>query len=590
MAESGSALQSRLAVLAVPAFAIAGAISAISAPSGVDLPTSYAGASAAANAADLSAGLGMVVAGTIAWTQPRTRRLGLLAMLAGLVWFGPDWEGWPEAPSLVRSLGALATPFFLPLVFHLAVAFPSGRLMSRSARIAVGALYVTAVVVSVGRALFRDPFLDLYCWKNCLGNAFLVHADPGLASALGDVWLRSAAVAGVVIVAIGARRLLVASSPGRRILLPVLVPAMLVGAAEVAYALALARDPLEDPSRAEFATIFFARASSACALACGIAWSALHTRRVRSSVARLAAELAEAPPAGRLGEGLASALRDPELEVLYWLPDTDRFVAADGRAAPRPVPGNGRAVTTIARAGQPVALVAHDAALLDGHELEREIGSAARLAIENERLQAEVLAQIDDLRRSRARIVDLGDAGRRRLERNLHDGAQQRLLAVSYELRLARAAAAKDGEPQLAELLSQATEEVDLALMELREIAHGIYPAILTEAGLGPALATLADDASLAVDVREVTLERYPTPVEATAYYAVDQAINDASTRGATFVAVAARREGDQLVVDVQDDGAERESELSHVADRVGALGGLLRTEPARLWAELPCE
>jgi signal transduction histidine kinase len=534
--------------------------------------------------------LGMVVAGTVAWTQPRTRSLGLLAMLAGLAWFGADWEGSPDAPSLVRSLGALATPFFLPLIFHLAVAFTSGRIMSRPARLAVAAVYATAGVVSVGRALFRDPFLDLYCWKNCVDNAFLVHADPGLASALGDVWLRSAALAGVVLVAIGARRLLVATAPGRRILLPVLVPAMFVGLAEVGYALALVRDPLEDPSRPGFATIYFARSLSACALACGIAWSALHSRRMRSSVARLAAELAEAPAAGRLREGLANALRDPELEVLYWLPDADRFVAADGRAAARPVPGNGRAVTTIARAGQPVALVAHNAALLDGHELEREIGSAARLAIENERLQAEVLAQIDELRRSRARIVELGDAGRRRLERNLHDGAQQRLLAVSYDLRLARAAAAKDGEPQLAELLSRATEEVDLALGELRDIAHGIYPAILTEAGLGPALATLADDASLAVDVREVRLERYPSPVEATAYYAVDQAINDASTRGATFVAVAARRDGDQLVIDIRDDGAGRESELSHVADRVGALGGSLRTAPAGLRAELPCE
>jgi signal transduction histidine kinase len=590
MGESVAALLSRLPVVALPALAIAGAISAIAAPSGVEPPTSYAGASAAANAADLSAGLGLVLAGAVAWTQPRTRLLGLLATLAGLAWFGPDWDGWQDGPSLVRSLGALASPFFLPLIFHLALAFPGRRLPSRAAKLAVTAVYAIAAAVSIGGALFRDPFLDLYCWRNCLDNAFLVHADPGLASGLEDVWLRSAAVVGVVLAAIGARRLLMATGPARRILLPVLVPAMLAGVAVVAYALALVREPLEDPSRAGFATIFFARSLSAYALACGVAWSVLHTLRMRSSVSRLAAELAEAPPAGRLREGLANALRDSELEVLYWLPDSDRFVSGDGRVAAQPVPGDGRVVTSIARAGQPVALVAHHAALLDRHELEREIGSAARLAIENERLQAEVLAQLDELRSSRTRVVEAGDAERRRLERNLHDGAQQRLLAVSYDLRLAGAAASKDGDRELCRLLTQATKEVDVALGELRELAHGIYPGVLTEAGLGKALETLADTAPLPVELGDLTPARHASSVEATAYYAVEQSIQDASARGATFLAVAARRAGNRLVVEIEDDGADREAELSHVADRVGALGGSLETGPSSMRAELPCE
>src|SRR5439155_3673120 len=149
-----------------------------------------------------------------------------------------------------------------------------------------------------------------------------------------------------------------------------------------------------------------------------------------------------------------------------------------------PLAENGRAVMTIERSGHPIALVAHDATLVDGSRLDREIGPAATLAIENERLQAEVLAQLEDLRASRARIVETGDAERLRLERDLHDGAQQRLLALSYDLRLARAAAEADGDAELVTLLATAGDEAQTALGELRELAHGIYPAILAEAGL----------------------------------------------------------------------------------------------------------
>ena len=136
-----------------------------------------------------------------------------------------------------------------------------------------------------------------------------------------------------------------------------------------------------------------------------------------------------------------------------------------------------------------MALVAHDTTLSGAEALEREIGAAARLAVDNERLRAGALSQLEDLRASRARIVDAGDAARRRLERDLHDGAQQRLLTLSFELRLARAAAEAAGDEELAGLLASSGAEVQAALDELRELAHGIYPAILTEAGLGPGAA-----------------------------------------------------------------------------------------------------
>src|SRR5207249_4199437 len=218
-----------------------------------------------------------------------------------------------------------------------------------------------------------------------------------------------------------------------------------------------------------------------------------------------------------------------------------------GQRAEAPVPGHGRTVTPIVRAGRPVAIVVHDSALLEGPALEREIGSAARLAVDNERLQAEVLAQLDDLRASRARIVETGDAERRRLERDLHDGAQQRILALSYDLRLARAAVEADGDRELATVLASAGDEAQAVLGELRELAHGIYPAILAEAGLAPALATLADQAPLPVELGEMPPERYSTPVETAAYLTVTEAIANAVGREATFVFVDVVREEAEL-------------------------------------------
>ncbi len=153
--------------------------------------------------------------------------------------------------------------------------------------------------------------------------------------------------------------------------------------------------------------------------------------------------------------------------------------------------------------------------------------------MENERLQAELVAQLGELRASRARIVETAGAERRRLERNLHDGAQQHLLALSYDIRLARAGAAADGDTAAQMTLATAIEETQGALQELRELAHGIYPAVLAEAGLAPALATLADTAPLPVQILRAGDRRYPAPVEAAAYFAVAEAIGDAARRGA---------------------------------------------------------
>jgi signal transduction histidine kinase len=403
-------------------------------------------------------------------------------------------------------------------------------------------------------------------------------------------WHYAALSIGVLLVASAAWRWHVASGTARRVLWPLLAPGLLVGVAEAAYAVALLRTPLERPTSAGFSSIFLVRSLGLVALALGLTREVVRTRRTRTAVARLAIELGEAPPPGKLRDSLAAALGDPALDVAYWLPRSQRFVDVTGRARSVPVAGHGRAVTPILRAGRPVAVVIHDAATVDGSRLQREIGGAARLAVENEQLQAEVLAQLADLRASRVRIVELGDAARRRIERDLHDGAQQRMLALSYELRLAHAAAAAAHDHDLAALLRSASDEAQATLGDLRGLAHGIYPAILSEAGLGPALGTLAATAPLAVELGDVTDERLPAAVESAAYVVVSEAVADAAARRATFVTVMATREADRFVLDLRDDGEPRSPGLVHVADRVGALGGTMRLDATGVRVEIPCE
>ena len=483
------------------------------------------------------------------------------------------WVGWDRGPPLVRSLGPLAAGFTFPLLLHLVLAYPHGRLRGAVARALVSAVYLQAALAALGRALFRDPF-------------FLLHSIARLAHwiELVDRWFTAAAAAALVAVCAG--RLLRDSGPARRALLPVALPAILLAGVVMAHTVALQRRPQEDPSDPAFRTIFALGCAAALLLATGLVWAAVRTWFQRRAVARIATSLGQAPPPGSLQAALARAVGDPDLKIAYWLPDSQRHVDANGRPVAEPVAAPGRAITALVRDGRRIAVVSHTAALPD---LERQIGAAVRLALENERLQAEVLAQLDDLRASRVRVVETGDAERRRLERDLHDGAQQRVLALSYDLRLARTRAQADGDAQTGSLLTEATVHAQAALRELRELAHGIYPAVLAEAGLGPALAPLADAAPLPVEIHDVAEGRYPAGVETAAYLVVAEALDNADGRGASHTIVSVVRHEGRLVVTAEDDGSDRKVAMGQLADRVGTLDGTLAVEPKWLRAELPC-
>src|SRR5262249_42482144 len=254
-------------------------------------------------------------------------------------------------PAIVRSLGALTWPLGLAFVFHLGVTFPSGRIRSRLQGGAIAAVYGLAVLVIVGRALFCDPLLDLFCWRNRLANAFLSHADPGFARTVDNVWLRSAIAIGLLLTLVVVRRLSRLGPAGWRTLAPVLVPVALIGAVEAAYAAAVIHSPFENPSGSEFGGVYLARGACVTALAAGLAWTVLRALRTRAAVSSLIEDLAAAPRPGALRERLAAALGDPGLEVAYWLPGLERYVDGQGRTLEPPASGNGRVTTPISRSG-----------------------------------------------------------------------------------------------------------------------------------------------------------------------------------------------------------------------------------------------
>lgn len=571
--------------LAVGAIGVAYGVGALAAGPPEKL-TSYAHRSGLAAALVLVAGLSLVVGGLVATSVRTTCRLGELSIFAGFAWFAPVWEGWYGGPTLVRSLGMLASGLTFAILFHLILEYPGGRPKPRIDRVLITAVYVEVALVALGRALFRDPFFDPSCWSNCTDNVFLVRSVPSLARGivLTDRWFTVAAV--TVVTCVCAWRVATGSRSARWALLPILVSTIVLGGAIWGRAIALQRTPLEAPADPVFIAIFATGAVSVLLIALAVVWAVVRIGLQRRAVAGIVADLDELPAPGTLGAALARAVGDPELRIAYWLPESDRFVDASGTTVTEPTSRPGRSVTTLVREDRRVAVVSHAATL---PELQPELGTAVRLGLENERLQAGVLAHLEELRASRARIVETGDAERRRLERDLHDGAQQRLLALSYDIRMALAAVEAEHDEPTASLLREALDQAQTALAELRELAHGIYPAILVEAGLGPALETLADAAVLPVRIRKSVERRYPAVVEAAVYLVVAEGIQDAAGRGATLVTVAIDGDDARIAVTVEDDGSERASDLVALADRIGAVGGDLHVDWTRLRGDIPC-
>ena len=323
----------------------------------------------------------------------------------------------------------------------------------------------------------------------------------------------------------------------------------------------------------------------------GLAWARLR----RSGVSSLVVDLQEGG-ASTLRARLARTLGDPSLEVAYWIGDGHGWVDGDGNPVVLPEPG-GRAVTQVTASGAPVAAFVHDPALLEDPDLVRSVAATAGLVLENERLAAEVRAQLAEVRASRARIVEATDAERQRLERDLHDGAQQRLVGLSLKLRLAQT---RMDDPDAVATLAGAQDDLEQALAELREFARGIHPTVLREDGLDAAVESLARRSPVPVEISGSAGGRLATNIELAAYFFVSEALtNVAKHAHATHARVMLGCNRSTLRIAVTDDGiggadASGGSGLRGLTDRLAAVDATLtvtsdRSGGTTLVAEIPC-
>ncbi len=345
---------------------------------------------------------------------------------AGFAWFATSLSA--SDNDLLFTIGISLDALFPAICGHLLIAFPSGRLETRAERWVVGCTYFTVTVLQLPSLLFEEPGTP----KNLL----IVHGDQPLSDALDAMQLGVAVVILAVSWVLIIRRARAGGPAQRRALVPVLVTG---GAAFAVFlvskifdAAGHRSDALEWASQALVATIPF-----------GFLVGLLRTRLAQgAAVSELVARLGQAPGEAELRAALADALGDPTLALAYWLPHERRFVDAAGREVTMPE----RGWTEVELQGRRIAAIVHDPALSDERDLVRAAGGAAALALENQRLSAELRARIEDLRASRTRVVSAGDTARRRFERDLHDGAQSRLVALALKLRLARMAVDDESE------------------------------------------------------------------------------------------------------------------------------------------------
>jgi signal transduction histidine kinase len=539
-----------------------------------------------------------VGAGLFAWWKRPQSRTGALMTLFGLTIVFRNFI-FDDAP-LAFTVGFLLSLLPLVVLAHLVLGYPAGHVTGRLERWYMGAAYSLVLAFPLAALLFYDPALydertPLGCdpsRADCPESLLLVEGNPTMVELargrLDTVVYLALAVAFIVLLA---RRLLRATPRTRRMAAPVFAIALILAADVIGTTALNVRSYTESQLHTAFRALL--EFTIPIALLAGV----LRERLAHAAVGDLVLELEGKPPHAVHG-ALGRALGDPTLRVAFWLPERGVYVDAAGEQVSLPPEESDEAVTVLESDGEPLAALVHDPILLDDPGLVAAAGAAAKLALENERLHAQLRAQLVEVRRSRARIVSAADAERRRIERDLHDGAQQRLVALGLTLKLVDQSRALD--PEAARLLATAVEELQAAIHELRELARGVHPAILTEEGLGAALQSLASRTPVPVTVTAAPPGRLAPDVEAAAYFVACEGVTNAVRYSqASAVTIRAERHNGRLVVEVADDGVggarvANGSGLRGLADRVEAHGGRLSVESppeggTRLVGEIPC-
>jgi signal transduction histidine kinase len=546
-----------------------------------DPAVSFAGRSDAAAVTSLAAGWALLAAGLATARRRAQSPTGPLLTGASFAWFVVEWNNPGVASAVVFTVGLALYASAPPLVAHAALAYTARPRVTTVERLALAAAYAGAILVlGVLPAFVFDP--EAAGCADCPSNLLLVDSRPALAADLYESGVRAGLVWALALVAVLVVRVVRAPPALRQLAVPVLGCAavyLALVAADLAHSLSRGMLGSDSTDR----TLWFAQAGALVGLAAAVGWSWLRDRRARIAVARLVVDMTQQRAPGGLRDVLARTLGDPSLALAYPVAG-GRLVDAGGR----PVTVTGE-VTHVVRDGQDVALLAHRRGLLDDPALVHEVTSAARLALENERLQAVTRAQLADLRASRARVIAAGDAERQRLERNLHDGAQQHLVGLTLSLRLARSRLRAGADPDAVAEIAGAEQELLLALDELRDLAHGLFPAVLAEEGLARALEFLAEQAPRPVRLGARPGRRLPADVEAAAYFLVARLAERPELRA---VVVDVRDEGAMLLVEVRCEGDP--GDLVDMEDRLGALDGRVQRvdldgPTVTIRAEIPC-
>jgi signal transduction histidine kinase len=525
-------------------------------------------------------GLSFAGSGLYAWGRRPESRLGPLMTVVGCIYLAWQVLVQAEEPLLFTS-GVWLSDAWVFLFVAFLLSFPEGRLAT-APDLAIVAMFATVALPL--------ELAWLLVWHNPM-NALAVWPNEAVAERID--WIqRGVIVTASVLLAVRLSRrwFTAASMPLRRSLAPVLV-----GAAAILFGSLLV---MLDKFEVEYPPARWLVHLAFIAIPLAILAGMLRSRLARSTVGELFVALRADPSPANLRDVLSHALRDPSLVLAYWLPDFASYADHDGRSVQLPGHEGRHVVTPVDRDGSRVAVLLHDRALTDEPELLEAVTAAAGIAIENARLQAELKARLEELRGSRSRVIAAGESERKRLERNLHDGAQQRLIALSLELSLLEERLESD--PDARTQLGQARQEIAASLGELREVARGLHPAVVTGHGLDVALEQLVARAPVPIRLTVVVGERLPEQLEVAAYYLVSESLANVGKHAqASSGSVEIRRGDGVLVVEVVDDGiggadTETGSGLRGLADRVEALGGRLRVwSPVnggtRVKAEIPC-
>jgi signal transduction histidine kinase len=537
----------------------------------------------------LLVGWSFIGSGLVAWRQRPRNRLGPVMVFTGFAWFATFLTDAHTA--WVFTGGTAVQSVYLVGFVFIVLSFPSGRLQGRIDRAVIWAAVVLVSVVEIVSLFFSDSPAVL-C-SNCPSNMFELSRNDGLAHGILQGQRVSGALLALLTVGLLVRRWRAASGPQRRGVAPVLWAG---SATIVVLAVSIANDVVGEPlgqlAKWALAAVF-------ASVPIAVLVVLVQRRLARTSVAGLVVELGGRVQGSDLRNALARALGDPSLELAYWFAAGNRYVDGDGRTVELPASADAIVATVVERDGQPVAALLHDPALVENLELVESVCAAAALTLENERLQAELRARLAELGASRARLVEAASDERRRIERNLHDGAQQRLVSIAMSLGLAEARLRAD-PGGVAPIVREAREELALALAELRELSQGIYPSALSERGLAAALDDLARRAALPIVLDASLPGRLPEQVEGAAYFVVCEALtNTAKHSHGNVVRIAVAIEDGVLVLEVVDDGiggagGATGTGLRGLADRVEALGGrfTVASPPGRgttVRAEIPC-